>query len=104
VAPAGVLGGFAAARYSGRRALGGAAFAAAGALCFREWARAPGPAAAGLAALYAAAMLASRPPVEKIRPWTSVPAVSTVTAAASEVAMRSGTLSPARRRSGRTAG
>ena len=57
VATAGLVGGFFVARRTGRRELGGALFAAAGAWCAREWYRACGPAAAaGLGAVYVAAM------------------------------------------------
>lgn len=44
VAAAGLVGGFFVARRTGRRKLGGAVFAAAGAWCAREWYRARGPA------------------------------------------------------------
>jgi 4-amino-4-deoxy-L-arabinose transferase-like glycosyltransferase len=58
----GLVGGFLAVRRTGRRDLGGALFAAAGAWCAREWYRASGPVAmAGLSALYAAAMGGSHP-------------------------------------------
>jgi apolipoprotein N-acyltransferase len=89
LAPAGLVGGFAAARYSGKRALGGAVFAAAGAWCLREWARSSGPAAAGgLAVLYAASMGGSHPLARKLGPWASVLAVSAVNAVTSEILTR----------------
>jgi hypothetical protein len=89
VAAAGLVGGFAAARYSGRRALGGAVFAAAGALCARRWQAAAGTAgAAALGTLYAGAMGGSHPLAKKIGAWPSVLAVTVVTVAASEAVTR----------------
>jgi hypothetical protein len=89
VAAAGLVGGFAAARYTGRRELGGALFAVAGAGSAREWSRAAGPAAAaGLTALYAAAMGGSHPLAKRLGAWPSVLAVTAVTAAASELVTR----------------
>jgi hypothetical protein len=89
LAPAGLIGGFAAARYSGKRALGGLVFAAAGAGCVRGWARASGPgAASGLTALYVAAMGGSHPLAKKLGPWCSVFAVTAASVAASQVVTR----------------
>lgn len=89
VAAAGLVGGFAAARFTKRREVGGAVFAAAGAWCEREWLRRSGPvAAAALGALYSAAMGGSHPLAKKIGAWPSVVAVAAVTAAASEVVTR----------------
>ena len=48
VAALGLVGGFAVARRTGRRDLGGGLFAVAGAWCVREWYRARGPAAAAI--------------------------------------------------------
>jgi hypothetical protein len=85
----GLVGGFAVARYTGRRELGGAVFALAGAVGVREWADAQGPAvAAGMATLYAAAMGGSHPLAKRLGPWPSVLAVTAVTAAASELVSR----------------
>jgi hypothetical protein len=62
VAALGLVGEFFVARRTGRRELGGALFAAAGVWCAREWHRARGPAAAaGLGAVYVAAMGGSHP-------------------------------------------
>jgi len=62
VAALGLVGEFSVARRTGRRELGGALFSAAGAWCAREWYRARGPAtAAGLGAVYVAAMGGSHP-------------------------------------------
>jgi hypothetical protein len=89
VAALGLIGGFLAARRTGRRDLGGALFAAAGAWCAREWNRASGPVAmAGLSALYVAAMGGSHPLAKKAGAWPSVLVVAAVTAAASELVTR----------------
>ncbi len=94
VAALGLAGGFLVARQTGRRELGGALFAAAGAWCARDWYRRSGPvAAAGLSALYAAAMGGSHPLAKKTGPWASVAAVAAVTVAASELVTR---LAPSR--------
>jgi hypothetical protein len=64
----GLVGGFAAARYTGRRELGGVVFAAAGATSGLEWSRRIGPApATALAVLYTAAMGGSHPLAKKGR-------------------------------------
>jgi hypothetical protein len=89
VAASGLVGGFLVARSTGRRELGGLLFAAAGAWCARDWYRASGPAAAaGLSALYAAAMGGSHPLAKRIGAWPSVAAVTAVTVAASELVIR----------------
>lgn len=89
VAAFGLTGGFLAGRQTGRREVGGALFAAAGAWCAWEWYRTSGPAAAaGLAALYVGAMGGSHPLARRIGAWPSVIAVATVTAAAAEVVTR----------------
>jgi hypothetical protein len=89
LAALGLIGGFAAARYTGRREVGGALFALAGVASARGWARAGGPgAAAALTALYAAAMGGSHPLAKRLGPWPSVLAVTAATAAASELVTR----------------
>ena len=89
VAAVGLIGGFAVARWTGRRELGGALFAAAGAWCARDWYRTSGPgAAAGLSALYLAAMGGSHPLAKRIGAWPSVAAVTVVTVAAAELVTR----------------
>ena len=89
VAALGLTGGFLVARQTGRRELGGALFAAAGAWCARDWYRASGPAAAaGLSVLYAAAMGGSHPLAKRIGAWPSVIAVTAVTVAAAELVTR----------------
>jgi len=90
VAALGLTGGFLAGRWTGRRDLAGALFAAAGAWCARDWYRASGPAAAaGLSALYLAAMGGSHPLAKRIGAWPSVVAVTAVTVAAAELVTRS---------------
>lgn len=89
VAALGLVGGFAVARWTGRRELGGALFAVAGAWCARDWYRASGPAAAaGLSALYVGAMGGSHPLAKKIGAWPAVLAVTAAVVAASEAAVR----------------
>ena len=89
VAAAGLIGGFALARYTHRRELGGVVFAVAGAWCGREWhRRTNAPAAAGLGLLYAGAMGGSHPLAKRIGAWPAVVAVSAVVAAASEAVTR----------------
>lgn len=89
VAALGLIGGFTVARWTGRRELGGALFAAAGAWCARDWYRRSGPgAAAGLSALYLAAMGGSHPLAKRFGAWPSVAAVTAVTVAAAELVTR----------------
>lgn len=91
VSAAGLIGGFALGRATGRRALGGVAFAAAGAWCAREWARSSGPVpAAALTAGYVAAMGVSHPLAGKLGPWPSVLLVSAATSTASGLVARRG--------------
>lgn len=81
VVTAGLAGGFAVARYSGHRDLGGALFAAAGAWSAWTWQRRSGPGVMGvLGGVYAAAFGASHPLAKKIGAWPSVLAVSAVAA------------------------
>ena len=80
---AGLVGGFAAARYTGRRDLGGAVFAGVGAVCARSWLRSSGPGVMGVRlGTYTAAMGGSHPLAKKLGPWGSVLAVSAVAAGA----------------------
>jgi hypothetical protein len=65
-------------------------FAAAGAWCARDWYRSSGPAAAaGLSALYTAAMGGSHPLAKRVGAWPSVAVVTAVTVAAAELVTRS---------------
>jgi hypothetical protein len=89
IAAIGLTGGFLAARWTSRRDLADALFAAAGAWCARDWYRASGPPAAlGLTALYAAAMGGSHPLAKRIGAWPSVVTVTAITVAAAEVVTR----------------
>lgn len=84
IAAAGLIGGFAVARYTGRRELGGVVLAAAGAVCGRQWLRSSGPGVMGvLLGVYAVGFGASHPLAKKIGPWPSVLTVAAVSAAAS---------------------
>lgn len=89
VAAAGLIGGYAAAKLTGRREVGGAIFSAAGAWCSREWSRTLGPVpGAAMSALYTAAMGGSHPLAKKLGGWPSVFAVAAVTVVASELLTR----------------
>ncbi|MEU5715607.1 hypothetical protein AB0G71_07410 [Streptomyces sp. NPDC020403] len=76
VAAGGLVGGYAIARWTKKRPLGGVALAAAGSVAAYEWNRqAGGRAAAGLSAAYVAAFAGSHPLARKVGAW---PAVFTV--------------------------
>jgi hypothetical protein len=82
----GLVGGYAAARYSGRRELGGAVLATAGVVAGRSWLRSSGPAVTGvLAGTYLAAFGASHPLAKKVGAWPSVGIVTAVAAGAAYV-------------------
>ncbi len=84
VAATGLVGGYGVARWSGRRELGGAVLAAAGATAAVQWNRQAGAgAAAALTGLYVAAFGGSHPLAKKIGAWPAVLAVTGVVAAAS---------------------
>jgi hypothetical protein len=84
VVATGLIGGFAIARYSGRRDLGGVFLAGCGAWSARQWARKGGPSLAiPLGLTYLAAFGVSHPLAKKLGAW---PAVFTVTAVASAAA------------------
>ncbi|GAA1973404.1 hypothetical protein GCM10009817_12030 [Terrabacter lapilli] len=86
IAALGLVGGYVAARETGIRPLGGVVLGLAGAYAGRSWvAKAGGPAAAGLAALYLGGFGASHPLAKRIGAWPSVLAVAAVSAAASWV-------------------
>ncbi|WP_374778296.1 hypothetical protein OG756_15405 [Streptomyces sp. NBC_01310] len=73
VAAGGLVGGYAAARWTGKRPLGGVVLAAAGALAAREWHRRTSPTTTALlGAAYIAAFAASHPLAKKIGPWPAV--------------------------------
>lgn len=80
---AGLVGGYATARFSGKRELGGVVLAAAGAAAAKGWASKVGvPAAAGLTTLYVGAFGASHPLAKKIGAWPSVGVVTAAVAVA----------------------
>jgi hypothetical protein len=81
VVATGLVGGFAIAKYSGRRELGGLFYAACGAWSAREWSRTGGAKlTAGLGLTYVAAFGVSHPLAKKIGAWPSVGAVTAVAA------------------------
>ena len=87
IAAVGLIGGYAAARYSGRRELGGLVSAAVGAWCARQWARSAGRSgAAALLGVYVGGLGASHPLAKKLGAWPSVFTVAGVSAAASYLA------------------
>lgn len=88
VSSLGLIGGYAAARFSGRRGLGGVVLAVAGAWCAREWSRQGPVVTAGLLGTYLGAFGASHPLAKKIGAWPSVVAVSVATAGVAYVATR----------------
>ncbi|MFI1970142.1 hypothetical protein BLA24_19010 [Streptomyces cinnamoneus] len=77
VAASGLVGGYAVARWTRKRPLGGVALAAAGAVAARQWRDVAGSgAAASLTGLYVAAFAGSHPLAKKIGAWPSVFAVA----------------------------
>ncbi|MFI9624908.1 hypothetical protein [Streptomyces sp. NPDC052042] len=105
VAAGGLVGGYAVARWTGKRPLGGVALAAAGGVAAYEWNRQAGRCAAiGLTAAYLAAFAGSHPLAKKIGAWPSVFAVAGGMAAASWAVTRcSGSACAGRERCGRGA-
>ncbi|MBY8879779.1 hypothetical protein [Actinacidiphila acidipaludis] len=86
VAAGGLVGGYAIARWTRRRELGGVALAAAGAVAAREWRREAGTgAAAALTGAYVAAFAGSHPLAKKVGAWPAVFAVAGGVAAVSWV-------------------
>ncbi len=86
VVAAGLVGGYSAARFSGRRELGGVVLAAAGAVATRSWQQSAGPGITGLLlATYLAAFGASHPLAKQIGAWPSVLAVTGVASGAAYV-------------------
>lgn len=80
IVAAGLVGGYATARYTKKRPLGGVVLAAAGAVAAKEWTRRFGPGTAALlGTAYLGAFGVSHPLAKKIDAW---PAVGVVTAAA----------------------
>lgn len=86
VAAGGLVGGYGVARWTRKRALGGVALTAAGALAAREWhARSGAVVATGLTTAYVAAFAGSHPLARKVGAWPAVFAVAGGMAAASWV-------------------
>ncbi|GGT40615.1 hypothetical protein GCM10010207_45810 [Streptomyces atratus] len=84
VAASGLVGGYAVARWTKKRPLGGVALAAAGTVAAYEWNRQAGPrAAVGLTTAYVAAFAGSHPLAKKVGAWPAVFAVAGSMAAAS---------------------
>jgi hypothetical protein len=83
VVATGLVGGYAIARFSGRRELGGLFLATCGVWSARQWNRVGGPGlAVGLGLTYAGAFGASHPLAKRIGAWPSVFAVTAVAAGA----------------------
>jgi hypothetical protein len=86
LAAAGIVGGYAVARQTGNRPLGGAVLAAVGAVCATNLARTSGPArTAALVGTYVGAFGGSHPLAKKIGAWPSVGVVAAGTALASQL-------------------
>ncbi|MBB4979226.1 MULTISPECIES: hypothetical protein [Streptomyces] len=84
IAAAGLVGGYAVARWTKKRPLGGVVLAAAGGVAAREWQQVGGAkAAVGLTAGYVAAFAGSHPLAKKIGAWPAVFSVAGAMAAAS---------------------
>jgi hypothetical protein len=83
VVAASLVGGYAVARTTGVRALGGAVLAAGGFVAQRQWSKRAGPVnAAILSAVYYGAFGVSHPLAKKIGAWPAVLTVAGVSAAA----------------------
>lgn len=83
----GLIGGFAIARHSGRREVGGLFYAACGAWCVREWFRHGGAKLAlPLGLTYVAAFGGSHPLAKKVGAWPSVGLVTAIAAGAAAAA------------------
>ncbi|WP_406287394.1 hypothetical protein [Streptomyces sp. NBC_00209] len=84
VAAGGLVGGYAVARWTRKRPLGGVALAAAGGVAAYEWNRQAGPrAAVALTTAYVAAFAGSHPLAKKVGAWPAVFTVAGTVAAAS---------------------
>lgn len=89
LAATGLIAGFSTARATGRRGLGGAVFAAAGAGAAGQWWRTVGARGTlALSTLYVAAMGGSHPLAKRIGVWPAVLSVTAVVVATSETAAR----------------
>ncbi|WP_329134658.1 hypothetical protein [Streptomyces sp. NBC_00670] len=84
VAASGLVGGYAVARWTKKRPLGGAVLAVAGAAAAEQWRRQAGGRAAGaLSAAYVAAFAGSHPLAKKVGAWPAVFGVAGAVALAS---------------------
>ncbi|MCX4981120.1 hypothetical protein [Streptomyces sp. NBC_00572] len=84
IAAAGLVGGYAVARWTKKRPLGGVVLAGAGAVAAREWQQVGGvKASVGLSTAYVAAFAGSHPLAKKIGAWPAVFSVAGAVAAAS---------------------
>ncbi|MFH8606609.1 hypothetical protein ACH4D5_03850 [Streptomyces sp. NPDC018029] len=73
VAASGLVGGYATARFTKKRPLGGAVLAAAGVVAARQWREAAGAkTAAALSAAYVAGFAGSHPLAKKVGAWPAV--------------------------------
>lgn len=82
---AGLVGGYAVARFTGVRPLGGVVLAAAGIAAGRTWVRAGIPQTAAMTSIYVAAFGLSHPLAKRIGAWPSVLTAALVAGAASHV-------------------
>lgn len=90
VAASGLVGGYAIARWTKKRPLGGVVLAGAGALAAREWQQvAGGKAAAALTGAYVAAFAGSHPLAKKVGAWPAVFGVAGAMAGTSWAVTRS---------------
>jgi hypothetical protein len=89
VAAGGLVGGYAVARWTRQRPLGGVALAAAGAFAAREWNRAAGvKTAAALTGLYVAGFAGAHPLARKVGAWPAVAAAAGTVGLVSAIATR----------------
>ncbi|MER7520977.1 hypothetical protein [Streptomyces sp. NPDC126499] len=89
VAAAGLVGGYAVARWTKKRPLGGVVLAVAGGVAAREWQQVGGgKVAAGLGAAYVAAFAGSHPLAKKIGAWPAVFSVAGAMAGAAYAVAR----------------
>ena len=88
VVAAGLIGGYATARFSGQRPLGGVVHGVAGAYATREWSARSPAGAAGVLATYLGAFGVSHPLAKRIGAWPAVFAVTAVATGATYAATR----------------
>ncbi|WP_306332442.1 hypothetical protein [Streptomyces sp. KL118A] len=73
IAAAGIIGGYATARFTKKRPLGGVVLGAAGVVAARQWREAAGAkTAAALSAAYVAGFAGSHPLAKKVGAWPAV--------------------------------